>query len=55
MILVGLATKNKYVINEFGAVIGADYKHCQQDFLSLGVNQIEQLKELVAVGKLVIQ
>lgn len=55
MILVGSATQNEYLINEFCAVIGADYKHCQQDFLSVGVNPIDQLKELVACDKLKIK
>jgi len=55
MILVGSATQNEYLINEFCAVIGAEYQYYQQDFLSVGVNPIQLLKELVACKKLKIK
>lgn len=55
MILVGSATQNEYVINEFCAIVGAQYKNSNQDFLSVGVNPIQLLKELVACDKLKIK
>jgi len=55
MILVGVNTGNEYLINEFGAVVGVQYKNYTQDFLTVGVNPIDQLKELVACDKLKIK
>jgi len=55
MVLVGVETGNEYVVNEHGFVLGGQYPNFSQDCLSVGVNRIEQLKELIVINKLKIK
>jgi len=55
MILIGSVTKNEYKIKDNLIIFGADYEKANQDRLSVGVNDLVHIRELIDAKKLVIK
>jgi len=55
MILIGSVTKNEYTIQDNLIIIGASYTRATQDNLSLGVNDLVHIRELIDAKKLILK
>jgi len=55
MILIGSITKNEYTIQDHLIIIGANYTRSTQDNLSIGVNDLVHIRELIDAKKLILK
>jgi len=55
MILIGSVTENEYTIQDNLIIIGANYTKATQDNLSIGVNDLVHIRELIDAKKLMLK